>query len=144
MRIVKHRHRKPQRAAGFTLLEAVFALFLLAVCLVPAANALRGAVQAPVVGASAARNLDCVSALMETVLAQPYASLLSLSYDVPDDPNCPARQVTISRYGNKNTRTIGPVGNCAAGICDDLLLVSVGLSDPADGNPFTLTTLVAR
>jgi type II secretory pathway pseudopilin PulG len=140
-----NRHRT-RRSGGFTLLEAVIAMLLLAVCLLPAANALRDAVAAPAVGATAARNLDCVSSLMETVLAEPYNRLLSLAttadasaYPVAPDPACPARTVRIARYGTNGNRRIGP------GAPDDYLLyVSVGLADPADGNPFTLVTLVSR
>ena len=146
----KHPYRMPARgaparAAGFTLVEALLALSLLAICLVPAANALRGAVQAPGASAVAAHNLDCVSTLMETVLAEPYARLLSLATSSgtanypSDDPNCPARTVTIWRYGNNSTGRIGP-----GGTGDYLLYVSVALKNPADGNPYTLTTLVAR
>jgi hypothetical protein len=83
---------------------------------------------------------------METVLAEPYSRLLSLAtntgaaaYRIPDDPGCPARQVLIARYGNDSTRKIGPGGNS-----DNLLYVSVALKNAADGNPYTLTTLVAR
>jgi len=140
------RYRKPRHAAGFTLLEALLALFLLAVCLLPAADALRAATGAPAVGADAARRLDCVASLMDTVLAEPYARLLSLAtdsgaaaYPIPDDPACPARTVLIARYGNDSTRKIGP-----GGTSDYLLFVSVALADAADGNPYTLTTLVAR
>jgi len=142
----KHLHSTPARTAGFTLLEALLALMLLAICLVPAASALRGAVQAPAVATASVRNLDCVSTLMETVLAESYARLLSYAtsnaasaYPVPNDPNCPARTVQIARYGNESTRRIGP-----GGTSDYLLMVSVGLSNAADGNPYTLSTLVAR
>ena len=141
----KHPDCTPARAAGFTMVEALLAISLLAICLVPAANALRGAVQAPAVGAGAAHNLECVSTLMETVLAEPYARLQSLATSSgvanypSDDPNCPARSVTIWRYGNDNTGKIG-----AGGTSNFLLYVSVALKTPADGNPYTLTTLVAR
>lgn len=141
-----NRLRQTRRAAGFTLLEALLSLFLLAVCLVPAATALRDAMTAPAVGTSAAHNLDCVSALMETVLAEPYARLLSLAnatgpaaYAFTDDGSCPQRTVTINRYGNDSTRAIGP-----GGTGDNLLMVSVALANATDGNPFTLTTLVTR
>ncbi|RYE95406.1 MAG: prepilin-type N-terminal cleavage/methylation domain-containing protein, partial [Oxalobacteraceae bacterium] len=43
-----NRHR-PRRSGGFTLLEAVIAMLLLAVCLLPAASALRDAAAAPAV-----------------------------------------------------------------------------------------------
>jgi prepilin-type N-terminal cleavage/methylation domain-containing protein len=146
MSTTKVRHRQPWHSAGFTLIEALVALTLLAVCLLPAANALRNAGAAPAVAAGAARKLDCVSSLMETVLAQPYNRLLSFatatgtsSYPIPDDAACPQRSVTIARYGKTSTRSFG------FGTTDDYLLyVSVALADPADGNPFTLTTLVAR
>lgn len=139
-------HHPPRRSGGFTLLEAVIAMLLLAVCLLPAASALRDAAGAPAVAASAARNLDCVSSLMETVLAEPYNRLLSLAtpgdasaYPVAPDPACPARTVRIARYGTNGNRKIGP------GATDDYLLyVSVALADPADGNPYTLVTLVSR
>lgn len=138
-------HRPPQArtAGGFTLLEVLCATILLAACLVPAVNALRGAVRAPVDSAAAARNLDCVSALMETVLAEPYDRLLAVAtspndYPDPGAANCPARKVVITRYGNESNRKI------AAGNSNYLLYVSVGLANAADGNPFTLTTLVAR
>jgi type II secretory pathway pseudopilin PulG len=141
------RHSPPRRhAAGFTLLEVVFAMILLATCLLPAAAALSAAVRAPAEMAQAARNLDCVGTLMETVLAEPYGRLLSLAteagpaaYPVPDEAGCPARAVTIRRYGNDATQK---TGFGATG--STLLYVSVGLANAADGNPFTLTTLVAQ
>lgn len=146
MRIPNHRRRVPESAAGFTLLEVVVAMALLAVCLLPAATALRDAVRGPAEMSAAARNLECVSSLMETVLAEPYGRLLSLAtnsgpanYPVPADPGCPPRTVTISRYATDITRRIGPGGSS-----DYLLYVSVQLTNAADGNPFTLTTLVAQ
>lgn len=136
-----HRHPPVRTAGGFTLLEVLCATILLALCLVPAVNALSGAVRAPADSAAAARNLDCVSSLMETVLAEPYVRLLaaaSTGYPDPGAAGCPARKVVITRYGIESGRKI------AAGNSDHLLSVSVGLANAADGNPFTLTTLVAR
>jgi prepilin-type N-terminal cleavage/methylation domain-containing protein len=139
--------RSPSMANGFTLLEVVFALLLLGVCLVPAANALQDALRAPANTEDAMRKLDCVSSLMETVLAEPYNRLLSYATSpyppAPADSACPARQVTIARYGNNATGKIGP------GATDDqLLYVSVALDKSADksadGPSYTLTTLVAR
>jgi prepilin-type N-terminal cleavage/methylation domain-containing protein len=141
------KHRPPARrpAAGFTLMEVIVAMVLIAACLLPAAAALRDTIRAPGEMSAAARNLDCVSSLMETVLAEPYARLLSLAsasgpsaYPVPVD-GCPPRTVTIARYGVDSTQKIGP-----GGTSNNLLYVSVGLANAADGNPFTLTTLVAQ
>lgn len=132
-------------SAGFTLLEVVCALLLLAVCLLPAATALQSATAAPAAAAAAAHNLDCVSSLMETVLSEPYTRLLSMAtntnksaYPLPDD-GCPARAVRIQRYGKTSTRSFG--FNTTD---DDLLFVSVALDDPSNGNPYALTTLVSR
>jgi hypothetical protein len=140
--------RPPVRSnGGFTLFEAVLALLLLATCLIPAAYALRDAVHAPGDATQFARNLDCVTALMETEIATPHPNLRSqaktdgsatqLSIDA--DANCPARQVTLQLYGSTVNKKIGPGGNNPY-----LLYVSVSLADPADGNPFTLTTLVSQ
>lgn len=134
-------------AAGMTLVEAVVALLLLSVCLVPAANALRGALAAPGNTALASRDLDCVSARMETVLAEPYNRLLAAAgtiraqsaYSTNADAACPALAVIIARYGNDTTKTLG-----TAGAGNNLLYVSVRLADATAGNAYPLTTLVAR
>ena len=134
-------------AAGMTLVEAVVALLLLSVCLVPAANALRDALAAPGNTAQAGRDLDCVSARMEAVLAEPYDRLLTAartlttasSYSTPADTACPAVSVFIARYGNDSAITLG---TRSAG--DNLLYVGVRLADTNAGNQFPLTTLVAR
>ena len=135
-----------------TLLEAVFALLLLSVCLIPAANALRGAINVPADSVLAARELDCVSTLMDTVLAEHYADLLSAAgtsntpsaYSTPDGARaptipaqCPALTVTITRYGVDSTRRIG-----LGGTGEHLLRVTTALAAPAGRWP--LTTLVAR
>lgn len=134
-------------AAGMTLVEAVVALLLLSVCLLPAANALRSGLAAPGATALAGRDLDCVSARMETVLAEPYDRLLAAAkgmttasaYSTLAGAACPAVSVFIARYGNDDTRTLG-----TAGAGDNLLYVGVRLADAGAGNTFPLTTLVAR
>jgi type II secretory pathway pseudopilin PulG len=132
-----------RRAAGFTLLEALLAMALLAACVIPATYALRDAVRAPGDNAVAARNLDCVSNLMETMLAMPYSTLYTKAsgpgYTPAADPNCPPLQVTLQLYGNEATKKVGPGGTSRY-----LVYVSVSLSKPEDGNPYTLATLVSR
>ncbi|GGX80287.1 prepilin-type N-terminal cleavage/methylation domain-containing protein [Pseudoduganella dura] len=138
---------KQRAAAGMTLVEAVVALLLLSVCLIPAANALRGAIAAPGNTALAGRDLDCVSARMETVLAEPYERLLAAAgtttalsaYSARETAACPAVGVSIARYGNDTTKAIG-----TAGAGDNLLYVQARLADTKAGNTFPLTTLVAR
>lgn len=132
-------------AAGMTLLEALLALVLLSVCLIPAANALRGAIAVPADSALAAQHLDCVSTLMENVVAEPFGDLLAAAgepdaaarYSTVAGTQCPAMTVTITRYGNDRTRKVGP-----GGTSDHLLRVTTSLAAP-DGR-FPLTTLVAR
>jgi len=136
-----------QRCAGVTLFEAMLALLLLAVCLVPASEALRDAVAHAPQADAAARELDCVSSRMETVLAQPYQRLLTSAgnattpsaYSTSPDMDCPAIAVYIARYGNLKTGRIGPGGDS-----DNLLYVGAELADAGAGNRFPLATLVSR
>ncbi|WBS01067.1 prepilin-type N-terminal cleavage/methylation domain-containing protein [Pseudoduganella sp. SL102] len=142
-------HPCPARraAAGMTLVEAVVALLLLSVCLVPAANALRGAIAAPGNTALAGRDLDCVTARMETVLGESYARLLAAAgsmtarsaYSTAANAACPAINVFIARYGNDDTVRLG-----TSGAGDNLLYVGVRLADTGAGNAFPLATLVTR
>ncbi len=146
-----HAARRRAAATGMTLLEAVFALLLLSVCLIPAANALRSGISVPANSALAARELDCVSALMESVLAEPYGNLFAAvgepdapsRYSTPDGasaprtaPGCPPMTVTITSYGIDRTRKLGAAGTSA-------YLLRVVTSLTADGR-FPLTTLVAQ
>ena len=139
------------RAAGMTLLEAVFALLLLSVCLIPAANALRGAINVPADSALAARELDCVSTLMESVLAEPYGNLYAAvgapdapsTYSTPAGanalstaPDCPPMTVTITSYGTDRTRRLDATGTSS-------YLLRVVAFVTADGR-FPLATLVAQ
>ena len=134
-----------------TLLEAVFALLLLSVCLVPAANALRGAINVPADSALAARDLDCVSTLMESVLAEPYGNLYAAvgepdapsAYStpaganaLPTAPDCPPMTVTITSYGIDKGRKLS-----AAGTSKYLLRV---VTSVAADDRFPLATLVAQ
>lgn len=128
-----------------TLIEALLALVLLSVCLIPAANALRGAVAVPADSALAAQQLDCVSALMEKVVAEPFGDLLAAAgapdaasrYSTVAGVQCPALTVTITRFGIDSTRKIG-----AGGTGNHLLRVTTALAAP-DGR-FPLTALVTR
>jgi len=139
--------RSRRHSAGMTLFEAVLALLLLAVCLVPAANALRGAIAAPLDNEAAARALDCVSSRMETVLAEPYARLLASAgdlskpsaYSTPEADGCPAVSVFITRYGNDKTAQLGATGNG-----EHLLYVGAELAAAGAANRFPLVTLVTR
>jgi type II secretory pathway component PulJ len=130
-----------------TLLEVVLATLLLSICLLPAANSLRGAMTGPAGTANNASELDCVSALMETVVAEPYDRLVAAAgnitaasaYSTDPKDNCPALKVFIARYGKDSN---GQLGTAGAG--DNILYVSVRLATPGSNGAFPLTTLVAR
>lgn len=132
-------------AAGMTLLEAILALLLLSVCLIPAANALQGALAAPRASSQAALELDCVSSRMEAMLAEPYTRLLAAagngadasSFSTEQNAQCPAIKVAITRYGVDRTRALGPAGSG-----DYLLHVRVELAGATAGNRYPLDTLV--
>lgn len=136
-----------QQCAGLTLFEAVLALLLLAVCLVPASEALRDAVAHAPASDAAARDLDCVSSRMEIVLAEPYQRLLANAgnagtpsgYSSDAGEGCPAVAVYIARYGNGKSGKIGPGGDS-----EHLLYVGAELADANAGNRLPLATLVTR
>jgi hypothetical protein len=95
------------RHAGFSYVGVLLATVLLAVCAVPAADAVRNAIAAPQVGANRLRSLLCLKSQMETVIAQPYQNLLGAAaaagpgvasaYSLAADAGCPARNVYISK-----------------------------------------------
>lgn len=93
-------------AAGFAYVEILIAVVLLALCALPAANAVRNGLNAVEIVPTRANELRCMRDLMETVLAKPYADLLAAkkgkqptSLSVADQVNgCVERQVYIDVY----------------------------------------------
>lgn len=140
------------RELGFSYIEAVLAVALLALCAVPAADAIRGGLTATTVGAGKARELRCLRSRMETVLAESYddlwmavrgpetASAYSLAADPGPDGACGVRNVFISKYVHPYGSTTGQVLAAGDPTEDTLLLVTVA---GADGS-YPLTTLVDR
>jgi Tfp pilus assembly protein PilV len=143
------------RASGFAYLEVLVAALVLAVCAVPAANAIKNGLDAGSAGQAKAAELRCLRNRMETVLAEPYASLNSAAgtgtgtsnYSLPPDADCLGRQVTITRT-QFDGQNITPLPASASASQQDLalLLVKVALVDSA-GKPasdYTFSTVVAR
>jgi hypothetical protein len=134
------------RVAGLAYVEVVVAVLLVAVCIVPAANAIKNATGAPAVAALSAQSLACVKSQMESVLAEPYPKLLaaaSASISVPAaaysqgaDAACPARNVYIARYNGDTPATFSQTDT-------HLLFVRVNIAN-ATLAPMPLTTLVSR
>ena len=92
-------------AAGFAYVEILVAVLLLALCALPAANAVRNGLTAADVVPARLAELRCMRDMMETVLAEPYEKLLlaengnrQSTYSKPKDGRCIERQVYIGIY----------------------------------------------
>ena len=136
--------RAPQ---GFSLIEIVVALLVLAVCLVPAANALRAGLATPTIADEASQRLGCVKATMEAMLAEPYPKLFAAALASTQATaystvaaDCPAINVYITSYNPATSPYYFP------GTDTDLLYVRVRLADATltSAAAYTLITLVAH
>lgn len=92
-------------AAGFAYIEILVAVLLLALCAVPAANAVRNGLNAADAVSAKANELRCMRDMMETVLAEPYARLLAAkngrsptAYSAAAGGGCVERRVYIDVY----------------------------------------------
>ena len=132
---------------GFSLVEVMVAVALLALCALPLADAVKNGLDAAGIGEAKALELGCMKNMMETVLAEPFDTLWDAAhgnavpsvYSQPAANGCGIRQVFIAKYQHKI--------NAAAQVLPDndptedtLLLVTV--SSPASG--YTFATLVDR
>ena len=107
--------RAADPAAGFAYVEIMVAVLLLALCALPAANAIQNALAAADVVPAKAIELRCMRDTMETVLAEPYARLLAAqkgtaptAYSAAAGDGCIERKVFIGVYqqnGNGDTAT---------------------------------------
>lgn len=90
-----------RRARGFAYVEVLIAALVLALCCVPAANAIKNGIDAGQATQSKTAELYCVRNLMETVLAESYTNLNAAAgttnYDLVKDDKCAARTVIIER-----------------------------------------------
>jgi prepilin-type N-terminal cleavage/methylation domain-containing protein len=91
------------RQQGFSFVEIMVAVVLLAVCAVPMGEAIRNGIAASTVGMDKARELRCMKNTMETILAAPYQTLWDAavkdsgaSYPLPDDAACAGVVRTVS------------------------------------------------
>jgi type II secretory pathway pseudopilin PulG len=143
---------KRRRGGGFSYLEMLAAVLLLALCAAPAADAVKTALAAPTIAGAKMRELRCMKNQMETVLAEPYQNLwnaargqqLATSYSRPADANCGARNVYIAKYQAEYGKApvFLPYPDTATEIQLEAVLLYVTVSSPATS--YTFTTLVAR
>lgn len=144
---------KPSAALqGYSYIEVLVAVAVLAVCALPAADAIRSSLAAREAGANSARELRCLTSTMETVLTASYddlwqavkgpaaASTYSLAADPGPDGECGVRNVFISKYVHPYGTSTGQVLQADDLAEDTLLLVTVS----GAGGSFPLTTLVDR
>jgi type II secretory pathway component PulJ len=120
---VRHAHQDPpphcrlrhahQTAFGFTYVEVVVAIFLVALTLVPAINALQSGVHAGAIHAHQATDRYRLTGAMELILARPFAELEAAAdaaggptviidaYSDPDGTES-RRLVYLARYDGDN------------------------------------------
>lgn len=138
------------RQHGFSLMEVMVAVALLAICALPLADALRGGVGATTISAAKARELRCMKNTMETVLAQSHAVLLAAAddaagYAVAADPSCDAalqRRVDIRWYEHEYGKAPIYLDKSASAARKEAALLHVTVSSPQSG--YSFTTLVQR
>jgi Tfp pilus assembly protein PilE len=98
---------KLSSARGFAYAEVLIAAVILALCAVPAADAIRNGIDAGRVGQSKAAELRCVRNQMDTVLAEPYVKLRNqitvtgngtntFTYTIDADASCDVRTVVLT------------------------------------------------
>jgi Tfp pilus assembly protein PilV len=103
------------RAPGFAYIEVLIAVLLLALCALPAANAVRNGLNAADAAPARAKALRCMRDKMESVLAEPYENLLAAQngnqpttkYSEGADNDCAERSVYIDVYLRSDTSDTG-------------------------------------
>lgn len=136
-----------RQARGFAYVEVVVAAVLLALCAVPAANAIKNGLDASGATQAKGRELRCLRNHMESVLAEPYQNLSaaarSNAYHRDADSDCIARDATISQvqFDGANLTPFSSIVNPTE-VQKDLTLLLVTVSSP--DSDYTFSTVVAR
>ncbi|HBF50053.1 MAG TPA: hypothetical protein DDX04_06380 [Massilia sp.] len=139
--------RLPQR--GFSFVEVMVAVLLLAICAVPMMEALTQGLTVSASGVDKARELRCMKNTMETILAEPYQTLWTAasqdnaaSYVLPDDASCAGivRQLAISLCEQTGATTVFLTPGTAQNRREAAMLYIALTSDKG----YSFTTMVAR
>lgn len=136
---------KPADARGFAYAEVLVAAVILALCAVPAADAIRNGIDANRVGQSKAAELRCVRNQMETVLAEPYFTLNqaagTAAYNLAADATCAARTVvlTLKQFDGANLNDLPATATSEQ---KNMALVKVQVT--LDNSPYSFSSVVAR
>jgi prepilin-type N-terminal cleavage/methylation domain-containing protein len=139
-----------RRSHGFSFVEILVAVAVLALCAMPLADAVRNGIAASAIGADKARELRCMKNMMETVLAEPYQKLwdaalgkdIASSYSQPADASCIARNVYIARYEYEYGKSPVFLDASASTARQESAMLYVAVSAP--NGTYSFTTLVAR
>jgi len=137
------------RQHGFSFMEVMVAVLVLAICAVPMMDALTNGLTVSAAGVDRARELRCMKNTMEAILAQPYQTLWlaasqdnAASYVLPDDAACAGvkRQLVISLCEQTGTSTVFLTSGTAQNRREAAMLhIALG-SDKG----YSFTTMVAR
>lgn len=146
--------RLSEAQRGFSLVEIMVAVVLLALCAVPAADAIKNGLDASTVAGDKGRELRCMRNLMESALAQPYQKLSSAAlgpatpsvFSLARDSACPlTREVYISKYEHEYGKLPMFLPQPGVPRTEEQLntaLLYITVSSP--DTHYTFTTLVAR
>jgi len=136
-------------AKGFSFVEVMVAVLLLAICAIPMMEALTSGLKVSNAGVDKARELRCMKNTMEAILAEPYQTLWlaasqdnAASYVLPDDASCAGitRQLAISLCEQTGSSTVFLTSGTAANRREAAMLYIALTSDKG----YSFTTMVAR
>lgn len=136
-------------AKGFSFVEVMVAVLLLAICAIPMMEALTSGLKVSNAGVDKARELRCMKNTMEAILAKPYQTLWlaasqdnAASYVLPDDASCAGitRQLAISLCEQTGSSTVFLTSGTAANRREAAMLYIALTSDKG----YSFTTMVAR
>ena len=137
------------RIKGFSFVEVMVAVLLLAICAIPMMEAIRNGLSVSSAGADKARELRCMKNTMEAILAEPYQTLWlaasqdnAASYALPEDASCTGvtRRLAISLCEQSGATTVFLTSGSAANRRESAMLHIALSSDKG----YAFTTLVAR
>lgn len=143
--------KSPGRARGFSFVEVMVAVAILALCAAPLAAAVRNGIDASRIGTAKARELRCMRNTMENVLSKSYKTLsdaargkdLPSAYVPPADASCDiARTVTIAKYEYEYGKS--PVFLDASAGEDRLAMAMLYVTVSSPDSSYSFTTLVSR
>jgi prepilin-type N-terminal cleavage/methylation domain-containing protein len=140
-----------RRQTGFSFVEVLVAVAVLALCAGPLASAIKSGIDASRVGTAKARELRCMRNTMESVLAESYQTLsdaargkdVASAWTPPLDASCDiARTVTIAKYEYENGKS--PVFLDASAGDDRLAMAMLYVTVSSPDSGYSFTTLVSR